>query len=243
MLRLEQDVFVPLAGNKRLYVYEYKGFWRQIKNAGMPILSFLSLFIVSILLSLFRRFRCRMYRCFSHLFFFIISFSLLYIHFFYLPACVIGASVYCNDLYTKHFANVNPTALAPPRKGIIGNVIIHPTASVDESAVLGPNVTIGAHAIIGRGVRISHSLILDRVEIKDRACVNYAILGWDSVVGGWARVEGIPNQTPHLYVNDKRQGVTIIGRESVVEREVMVRNCIVMPHKVMERSVSNEILL
>ena len=34
VLRLEQDVFVPLAGNKRLYVFEYKGFWRQIKNAG-----------------------------------------------------------------------------------------------------------------------------------------------------------------------------------------------------------------
>ena len=36
VLRLEQDVFVPLAGNKRLYVFEYKGFWRQIKNAGTP---------------------------------------------------------------------------------------------------------------------------------------------------------------------------------------------------------------
>ena len=35
LLRLEQDVFVPLAGNKQLYVYEYKGFWRQIKNAGI----------------------------------------------------------------------------------------------------------------------------------------------------------------------------------------------------------------
>lgn len=34
VLRLEQDVFVPLAGTKQLYVYQYNGFWRQIKNAG-----------------------------------------------------------------------------------------------------------------------------------------------------------------------------------------------------------------
>lgn len=109
--------------------------------------------------------------------------------------------------------------------------------------MLGPNVTIGANARIGKGVRISHSLVLDNVEIRDRACVMYSILAWDCAVGSWARIEGIPNQTPHLYVNDKRQGVTIMGRESVAEREVTVRNCIVMPHKVLERSVYNEILL
>jgi mannose-1-phosphate guanylyltransferase len=151
--------------------------------------------------------------------------------------------VYCNDLYLKHFAHTKPEVLAPARKGIVGHVIIHPTAQVHPSAVIGPNVTIGANAVIGAGVRISHSIVLDRVEVRDRACVLYTILAWDSVVGSWARIEGIPNQTPHLYVGEKRQGVTIIGRESVAEREITVRNCIVMPHKVLERSVYNEILL
>jgi len=187
VLRLEQDVFVPLAGNKQLYVYQYNGFWRQIKNAG--------------------------------------------------------ASVYCNDLYTKHFAHVKPDVLAKPRKGIVGNVIIHPTAEVDPTAVIGPDVTIGAHAKIGKGVRVLHSIILDGVEVKDRACVLYSILAWGCVVGMWARIEGIPNHTPYLYHNEKRQGVTIFGREAVAEREITVRNCIVMPHKVLDHSVSNEILL
>jgi len=187
VLRLEQDVFVPLAGNKQLYVYEYKGFWRQIKNAG--------------------------------------------------------ASVYCNDLYTKHFANSKPEVLAPARKGIIGHVIIHPTAEVDPTAVLGPDVTIGAGAKIGKGVRVLHSIVLDGVEVKDHACVLYSILAWGAVVGMWARIEGIPNHTPYLYHNDKRQGVTIFGREAVAEREITVRNCIVMPHKVLDHSVCNEILL
>ena len=33
-LRLEQDVIVPLAAARKMYVYESKGFWRQIKSAA-----------------------------------------------------------------------------------------------------------------------------------------------------------------------------------------------------------------
>ena len=34
ILRLEQDVIVPLAAAKKMYVYETKDFWRQIKTAA-----------------------------------------------------------------------------------------------------------------------------------------------------------------------------------------------------------------
>jgi mannose-1-phosphate guanylyltransferase len=187
VLRLEQDVFVPLTGTKRLYVYQYNGFWRQIKHAG--------------------------------------------------------ASVYCNDLYTKHFANVKPHILAKQSENIIGNVIIHPTAQIGPSCRIGPDVTIGANVKIGSGVRISHSIILDGAEIKDHACISYSILGWDSIIGQWTRVEGIPNYTPFLYNADKRQGITIFGKGAVAEREIIVRNCILMPQKVLDHSYFNEILL
>ena len=86
--------------------------------------------------------------------------------------------------------HTNPDVLAKKAKGIIGNVIIHPSAQVHPSAVLGPNVTIGANARIGEGVRIANSIVLDNVEVRDHACVMYAILAWDSGVGSWARVEG-----------------------------------------------------
>lgn len=33
-LRLEQDILAPLSQSKRLFVYETKDFWRQIKSAG-----------------------------------------------------------------------------------------------------------------------------------------------------------------------------------------------------------------
>lgn len=43
---------------------------------------------------------------------------------------------------------------------IIGNVMIHPTATVDKSAVIGPNVVIGEKCRIGSGCRISNTTIL-----------------------------------------------------------------------------------
>jgi len=33
-LRLEQDVIAPLAAAKKMYVYETKDFWRQVKTAA-----------------------------------------------------------------------------------------------------------------------------------------------------------------------------------------------------------------
>jgi mannose-1-phosphate guanylyltransferase len=34
ILRLEQDVIAPLAASKKMYVYETKDFWRQVKTAA-----------------------------------------------------------------------------------------------------------------------------------------------------------------------------------------------------------------
>jgi hypothetical protein len=33
-LRLEQDILAPLSQSKKLFVFETKDFWRQIKSAG-----------------------------------------------------------------------------------------------------------------------------------------------------------------------------------------------------------------
>jgi mannose-1-phosphate guanylyltransferase len=37
LLRLEQDVIVPLAASRKLFVYESTDFWRQIKTAGSAV--------------------------------------------------------------------------------------------------------------------------------------------------------------------------------------------------------------
>jgi len=186
-MSLEEDVFTTMAGTRTIYVYQYTGFWRQIKNAG--------------------------------------------------------GSVYATDMYTKYFATAKPGVLTPQSETIRGNVIVHPTAEIHPSARIGPNVTIGQYVRIGKGVRIANSIVLDRAEVRDRACILYSILGWDTVIGAWSRIEGIPNYTPFLSHDGKRQGITIIGKGTVAAKEVVIRNCIVMPHKELNRDFKNEILL
>lgn len=46
------------------------------------------------------------------------------------------------------------------------DVMVHPTAKVDESAKLGPNVVIGPGCEIGAGVKISNSTILGETKVK-----------------------------------------------------------------------------
>ena len=51
-------------------------------------------------------------------------------------------------------------------ENIIGDVFIHPTATVDAGAKLGPNVTIGAGAVVEKGTRIKNSIVLEDCHIK-----------------------------------------------------------------------------
>ena len=74
---------------------------------------------------------------------------------------------------------------------IIGNVIIHSTAQVDHSSVIGPNVTIGETCIIERGVRLADCVILSKTHIKSHAFVRNSIIGWQSIIGQWVRIEGV----------------------------------------------------
>ena len=49
---------------------------------------------------------------------------------------------------------------------VLGNVFIHPNATVHSSAVIGPNVSVGNGAQIGAGVRVCNSIILPGAELK-----------------------------------------------------------------------------
>ena len=125
---------------------------------------------------------------------------------------------------------------------IIGNVYMDEGAEVSPSAKIGPNVAIGAGAKIGNGVRISNAIILDGAEIKDHALINNSIIGWNSSVGLWTRIEGTPvssHHEPHAHDNK----ITIFGAGVKAASEIIIRNCVVLPHKELASSISNRILL
>lgn len=151
-----------------------------------------------------------------------------------------GMSLKCSGLYLAQFQQISPKLLASgdgkKNAMIVGDVYIHPSAKVHPTAKIGPNVSISANVRIGAGVRLVNCIILDDVEIKENALVMHAIVGWKSSIGRWSRVQANGDYNSKL-------GVTILGESVTVEDEVVVINCIVLPNKVLNVSVQEEIIL
>ncbi|KAI9810798.1 MAG: Proteasome subunit alpha type-2 [Phylliscum demangeonii] len=159
-----------------------------------------------------------------------------------------GSAVPANALYLQKAMQQGSSELAPASASIVPPVFIHPSAQVDATAKLGPNVSVGPRAIIGPGVRVKESIVLEDVEIKHDACILYAIIGWNSRIGAWARVEGTPtpvsSHTTSVVKNGvKVQSITILGKECGVGDEVRVQNCICLPYKELKRDVANEVIM
>lgn len=151
-----------------------------------------------------------------------------------------GSAVPANALYLQQAWQNGSEELAPASANIIPPVYIHPSAHVDPTAKLGPNVSIGARVTIGRGARVKESIVLEDAEIKHDALVLYSIVGWNSRIGSWARVEGTPipvkEHTTSIVKNGIRvQAVTILGKECGVNDEVRVQNCVCLPYKELKR--------
>lgn len=163
-----------------------------------------------------------------------------------------SATVSANRIYLENYGKNEPALLASASNTsgpkIISPVFIHPSAKVDPTAVLGPNVTIDANCVIGEGVRIKESVILPGVRIKDNACVIDSIIGWNSTIGTWSRVEGSPvssNFEDEIITQNgvKKPSVTILSGDIHVFDEKCIRNCIVLPHKDLVDNYHNEIVM
>lgn len=140
---------------------------------------------------------------------------------------------------------------------IIDNVFIHPTAQIDDTAVIGPNVSIGKNVIIGPGVRIRESIILDHSTVDSHTLIICSIVGRNSKIGKWVRIEGAgkidpdPNKPfakiknlPLFNQNGKlNPSTTIIGNGCSISSEIILLNTIILPSKELTRSFKNEIIL
>lgn len=170
-----------------------------------------------------------------------------------------GSAIYANRHYLELYHKTHPDWLVQNSEGkptVVGDVFIHPTANVHPTAMLGPNVSIGKNVTIGSGVRIRESIVLGNATIHDHALVLNSIIGWNSTVGAWARVEGTPcDPNPNkpfakmenvpLFNNNGRlnPSITVLGCNVQVPSEVIVLNSIVLPHKDLSQSYKNEIIL
>ncbi|KAJ9135231.1 hypothetical protein P3X46_032439 [Hevea brasiliensis] len=151
-----------------------------------------------------------------------------------------GMSLKCSALYLAQYQLTSPQLLASgdgtKSASIIGDVYVHPSAKVHPTAKIGPNVSISANVRVGAGVRLISCIILDDVEIQENAVVMHSIIGWKSSLGRWSRVQADGDYNSKL-------GITILGEAVTVEDEVVVTNCIVLPNKIINGSVQEEIIL
>ncbi|KAI8819210.1 nucleotide-diphospho-sugar transferase [Fimicolochytrium jonesii] len=175
-----------------------------------------------------------------------------------------GSSVIpANRMYLQHFLHAAPRKLSNAPKPnlndltnlttggnttatVIQPAYIHPTAVLHPTAKLGPNVSIGPRVLLGRGVRVRDAILLDSVEVKNDSCVLNSVVGWDSKIGSWCRVEGAPGESNALNATLKGYKIpsaTILGKDVTVHDEIAIRNCIVLPHKDIKTSQHNEILM
>ncbi|KAI8994526.1 nucleotide-diphospho-sugar transferase [Pilobolus umbonatus] len=145
----------------------------------------------------------------------------LYVHItnkFWRQIKTAGSAVSANKLYLEAAAQEKSNRLAKPSPG-------------------GPEI-IGA-------VYIHPSANIDS-SAKRASCVLHSIIGWNSRIGSWARVEGCPvheTDTTMMKNGVKSQSITILGKDVSVMDETIIRNCIVLPHKELKDCFHNEILM
>jgi len=123
-------------------------------------------------------------------------------------------------LYLTSLKQRNPAQLYEG-PGVVGNVLVDPTAKIGNGCRIGPNVTIGPDVVIEDGVCIKRCTVLKGANIKSHSWLSSCIIGWRCIVGRWVRLEGI----------------TVLGEDVIVKDEVFVNGGQVLPHKSISESV------
>jgi len=208
-IRLEQDVIMHYEGRKVIYIYEHKDFWCQIKEPAAALLA-----------------------------------SKLYLeHYAEVHPEQLADHAYrpealASRLFTKSTDDLGrgSVTMSSTSPTFVGAVFVHSTARVASSAKVGPNVSIGAGCVIGAGVRLQHCIILEDCVVREHAYIANSIIGWSSVIGPWARVEGDG-------IESEAGRVSVLGSHVECDGGVVIRNCIVLPHKTLSTSASGQIIL
>ncbi|KAI9700084.1 MAG: mannose-1-phosphate guanyltransferase [Candelina mexicana] len=126
-------------------------------------------------------------------------------------------------LYLTSLTKKKAKQLTPSTESYVhgGNVLIDPSAKIGKNCRIGPNVTIGPNVVVGDGVRLQRSVVLAGSKIKDHAWVKSTIVGWNSSIGKWARLEN----------------VSVLGDDVTIGDEIYVNGGSILPHKSIKQNV------
>lgn len=161
-----------------------------------------------------------------------------------------GTGLYLASLASSTCAKEEDGQHLAKGEGIIGNVLIHSTATVGKDCLIGPNVTIGPYCIVGDGVRIKNSAIMEGVKIDGHCYLEESIVGWQSLLGRWVRhdnrmslslkerVTGCSSRALFFRSFQVRlEGLTVVGEDVSISSECFVNQSFILPHKIITTSI------
>jgi len=126
-----------------------------------------------------------------------------------------GMCLYLNSLKTK-----SPESLRTG-PGFIQPVLVDESAVIGEGCLIGPNVTIGPNSVIHEGVRLTNTTVLEGVTIGANSWVKSSIIGWQSSLGKWVRMEN----------------TSVLGQDVHIADELYVNGGKILPHKTITSSI------
>jgi len=106
-------------------------------------------------------------------------------------------------------------------QGIIPPVMIDETAVIGQGCLIGPNVTIGPNCVIQDGVRLANTTVLEGVRVGANSWIKNSIIGWQSTIGKWVRMEN----------------VSVLGQDVHVGDELYINGGKILPHKSISASI------
>jgi len=126
-----------------------------------------------------------------------------------------GMCLYLNSLKTK-----SPESLRTG-PGFIPPVLVDPSAAIGEGCLIGPNVTIGPNCIVHEGVRLANTTLLEGTIVGANSWIKSSIIGWQSSVGKWVRMEN----------------TSVLGQDVHIVDELYINGGKILPHKTITVSI------
>lgn len=99
----------------------------------------------------------------------------------------------------------------------VGNVLVDPTATIGAGCRIGPDVVIGPGCVVGDGVRLQKTTLLPGSKVRSHSFVSGSIIGWDSTVGEWSRIEkmSVLGEDVHVKAGHYINGSSVLPHKSV----------------------------
>lgn len=126
-----------------------------------------------------------------------------------------GMCLYLNSLKTK-----TPESLRTG-PGFIPPVLVDPSAVIGEGCLIGPNVTIGPNCVVHEGVRLANTTLLEGTIIGANSWIKSSIVGWQSSIGKWVRMEN----------------TSVLGQDVHIVDELYINGGKILPHKTITASI------